>query len=222
MSLKYFYFIFLCSLLNVTVSKYYVEKEAGYDIIPNSHYWDIRKHQKIYVIVREKALVLAPRAMTILDVGAFESPFIKTFDWIPVKVATDLQSRPEVWTQMRGVTFIVGNFLKMDYGQNQFDLVINNQVIEHLTNDTVRPFVQKILSLGRVCIISTTFEMLHGTIPGHTQDPISMDRFKSWFANPPYPGKFTTEVVTDGIYMTHAITGAKILANYVIGYFVRD
>ena len=37
----------------------------------------------------------APDALTALDVGAFESPLLSRFDWIPTLVATDMQSRPQ-------------------------------------------------------------------------------------------------------------------------------
>ena len=42
-------------------------------------------------------------------------------------------------------------------------------------------FIAKLLQLGRGLIVSTTYEVAAGTIDGHVQDPISLEKFQSWF-----------------------------------------
>ena len=92
-----------------------------------SKYWSLRRHgtlyTKFYELVREEA----PDALTILDVGAYESPYLSRFEWIPTKVATDIQARPQVWDAMDGVVFVQGDFMKLKFS-TLFDVVICNQV----------------------------------------------------------------------------------------------
>jgi hypothetical protein len=44
--------------------------------------------------------------------------------------------------------------------------------------------IEKLLALGRGLIISTTYDTPQGLIPGHLQDPISLEKFQSWFPVP--------------------------------------
>jgi SAM-dependent methyltransferase len=132
----------------------------------------------------------AGNALTVLDVGAYESPYLLRLDWIPTKVATDIQARPQVWEHMNGVAFIQGDFLQLKFG-TEFDLVICNQVLEHLPDDIVVSFVTKLASLAKVLIVTTTYNMPTGMIAGHIQDPISEEKFRSWFQNTTEMGAIT-------------------------------
>ena len=91
-----------------------------------SKYWNLRQNNKLYSrflkLVREEAL----DALTVLDVGAYESPYISLFDWIPTKVATDIQLRANVWNDMDGIAFVQGDFMKLNFA-TVFDVVICNQ-----------------------------------------------------------------------------------------------
>ena len=65
----------------------------------------------------------------------------------------------------------------------RFDLVICNQVVEHLPDSLVDKFVAKLAAhTERTLIVSTTFELEQGAIKGHVQDPISEAEFRSWFS----------------------------------------
>ena len=140
----------------------------------------MRKNHQLYHLTIELAREHAPHALTVLDVGAYESPLISRMDWIPTKVATDILNHPQVWEDLRGIAFIQGDFLTLKFG-TKFDLVICNQVVEHLPDSVVGKFVQKLMEISRVLIVSTTYEMPQGTIQGHIQDPISEAEFCSWF-----------------------------------------
>ena len=149
-----------------------------------SVYWRKRLQLPLYQRMVQLVRQYAPRALTVLDVGAYESPLVAQFDWIPTKVATDVQMRPQVWRHVPGIAFIVGDFMKLKFG-TRFDLVICNQVIEHLQPDSfVERFVRKLAAeIEQTLIVSTTLEMAHGTIMGHVQDPISEAEFRGWFRN---------------------------------------
>ena len=66
--------------------------------------------------VLQLARLHAADALTMLDVGAHEPSFQSLFDWIPSKVATDLQfseRQRTVWEQARGISFVKGDFLRL-------------------------------------------------------------------------------------------------------------
>ena len=66
---------------------------------------------------------------------------------------------------MRGIAFVVGDFMKLSFGP-LFDLVICNQVVEHLSDELVPRFITKLASHARVLIVSTTHIWPAGTITG--------------------------------------------------------
>jgi hypothetical protein len=63
-----------------------VEPEAA----KQSKYWNLCQKNKLYSRFLKLVQEEAPDALTVLDVGAYESPYIYLFDWIPTKVATDI------------------------------------------------------------------------------------------------------------------------------------
>ena len=71
-------------------------------------------------------------ALTLLDVGSYVPNIVARFDWIPTKVATDIQvgrDGQRVWNGTRGIAFVRGDFLKLDFGYTPFDLVTCSQVL---------------------------------------------------------------------------------------------
>ena len=100
-------------------------------------------------------------------------------------MAIDVQASEEqrdVWRRARGVNMIVASFLDIQFAA-PFDLVVCNQVLEHLPHGLLEAFVRKLMSSARVLIASTTLDMPAGTISGHVQDPISEREFRGWFLN---------------------------------------
>jgi len=139
-------------------------------------YWTERKDHDLYRLTKCLALSLFPHAKSVIDVGCYTSGLICELDWINRRVATDIDSSiVGNWKGVEGVEFITGDAFLINF-QETFDLVICNQTIEHLEDP--RSFCSKLLQLGRALIISTTYEVPHGLIPGHLQDPISFSKFK--------------------------------------------
>lgn len=142
-------------------------------------YWQDRMNHDLYRLMLSMTRSLFPNAQSAIDVGCYTSALIVEMDWIKTRVATDLQtSLSDNWREVDGVDFLGGDAFNLDFDK-PFDLVISNQTIEHLEDPP--GFVKKLLSIGNGLIISTTYETPAGLIDGHIQDPIDMQKFKSWF-----------------------------------------
>ena len=160
-----------------------------------SVYWRRRRKGALYNTMDTLVWERAARAATALDVGTYESPLLARYYWIPTKVATDLTARPRFWPHIPGIAFVAGDFMQLAFG-TRFDLVICNQVVEHLSDSNVTRFVTKLASHtgpGGTLLVSTTHRLPFGVIKGHVQDPISEERFRSWFR--PVQSQGTLEVV---------------------------
>lgn len=150
--------------------------------IDRDNYWSQRMNHDLYRLTVAMAGGMFRDAKSAIDVGSYISGLLVELDWIERRVATDISDwvAPN-WQHVRGVDFIAGDAFEIEF-DSKFDLVISNQTIEHL-NDP-HGFVEKLLSIGRGLIISTTYETPFGLIDGHVQDPISLEKFKSWFPVP--------------------------------------
>lgn len=146
--------------------------------VDRGDYWRNRAHHDLYRYTVAAARAMFPNAKSAIDVGCYTSGMVNELDWIPRRVASDLQNLSTEWRNVEGVEFVHGDAFELDFG-DKFDLVISNQTIEHL--EYPKEFVEKLLGLGRGLIISTTYETEAGLIDGHIQDPISMEKFLSWF-----------------------------------------
>jgi 2-polyprenyl-3-methyl-5-hydroxy-6-metoxy-1,4-benzoquinol methylase len=145
-----------------------------------ANYWTDRKHQDLYRLTVGMARAMFPAARSAIDVGCFTSALIVEMDWIPIRVASDIKEYLKAnWEGVAGVDFEARNAFEIA-DDSLFDLVISNQTIEHLEDP--KGFVEKLLSIGRGLIISTTYETPAGMIDGHIQDPISLEKFLSWFS----------------------------------------
>ncbi|WP_411818139.1 hypothetical protein [Hyphococcus sp. DH-69] len=152
----------------------------------NKGYWELRKDKNLYKTMNLVARHYAANARTAIDVGSYIGGFICDLDWIPDRIASDLNNFTENWANVTGVKFMKADAFTLD---RKFDLVISNQTIEHIPN--ARAFAEKLCSLGETVMVSTTYQVPHGRIDGHIHDPIDMDQFLSWFPRKP---KFTAIV----------------------------
>lgn len=184
-----------------------------------STYWRLRKDAPTYYALFQTAKREAPDALTVLDVGAFESPFVTRLDWIPTKVATDIQSRPEIWEHVDGVAFIQGDFMQLKFG-TRYDLVLCSQVVEHLTDEVVEIFVTKMASHASVLVVSTTHEMPHGVIEGHIQDPVSRTKFEGWFEESKRWGALTHVSFQKTVKLRHP-NGTIFMGENILGVWRR-
>lgn len=141
-------------------------------------YWKNRMNHDLYRITRSIAESLFGDAKSVIDVGSYVGGLVCEFDWIDRRVASDIQPLGPNWADVPHVEFIQGDAFTIGFPE-PFDLVMSQQTVEHV--DRPAEFIEKLLELGRGLIVSTTYEVPAGTIPGHVQDPISLEKFKSWF-----------------------------------------
>lgn len=148
------------------------------------NYWLCRRNNNLYQRLRSLVQEHGASAESILDVGAYVTPFVNEFDWIPEKATTDrqLDRAPADYFEALNVTAFLGDFMTIDFPR-RYDIVLCFEVVEHLTDDVVQGFVQRLLEVGKTVIVSTTFELPEGIVPGHVQDPISREEFVSWFGD---------------------------------------
>lgn len=144
-----------------------------------NNYWGARLHHDIYRLVVAVAKGMFHDAKSAIDVGSYIGGLICELDWIETRVASDIQNNlAENWKAAEGVSFVAGDAFAIEFEQT-FDLVISNQTVEHVNKPA--EFIEKLLSLGRGLIVSTTYEVPHGLIAGHVQDPIDFEKFQNWF-----------------------------------------
>jgi len=148
----------------------------------NRGYWELRKDRDMYNLMRMLARHYAAKANSAIDVGCYVGGLICDFDWIDRRVATDLNDWSKEWADVDGVEFRKANAFALS-DSDKFDLVISNQTIEHV--EDAADFAAKLCDLGETVLVSTTYEVPAGAIEGHIQDPISFDKFVSWFPRAP-------------------------------------
>lgn len=126
---------------------------------------------------------------TIVDVGNAGTSVVE-FGTFARRIVVDLRPMPD----RPGIEQVTGDFATVDLPVTRADVVTCCQVIEHLRDDQIRPFVDRLFSLGRRVIITLPFRWPAGTCQSHKQDPIDLAKFLAIVGRE--PKKF--ELVRDG------------------------
>lgn len=120
----------------------------------------------------------------VADIGCNSSPLVLQLPDFEKRFAFDPDPEvAELWKDVDGATFI-NDVLTVEAPRKlvdswKFDLVLCNQVIEHLEDP--KTFAEILCATSKRLIISTTFETAEGYIEEHLQDPISLEKFEGWF-----------------------------------------
>lgn len=148
-------------------------------------YWSSRKNDRIYLMTVLFSHFFCRRKRSVADVGCHCSPLVLMLPGFERRYAIDPSdiSKP-LWSGVDGAEYINDYLRNVDIalltgGDDKFDLIICNQVIEHLHEPA--SFASELCERARRLIVSTTFETPAGLIEGHVQDPISLEKFESWF-----------------------------------------
>lgn len=170
----------------------------------SSEYW---RERRLFLFYRHLYCLLyhyAPSATTVLDVGSALPPFVGCLSWIKrrtilgpkfagnvAKHGGELFSIGRIQTKYN-VSALHADFLAwtppswppLGYGEPQYDLVLCTEVIEHV--ERPRDFVQKLLALGHVVVLSVPYRWescehkCH-----HKQNKITREKIASWAGRQP-------------------------------------
>lgn len=131
-----------------------------------------------YKSVLRLAEQYAPDAKSIIDVGA-PWPFVTAFDWIPHKVMLN-DRYPEGISASSNIEIVQADFYEYNPTE-KFDLVICNQVMEHVPDP--ESFAKKLLSIGHTVIASVPYMWPDKAGFGHLHHFISHEELLSWCVN---------------------------------------
>ena len=140
------------------------------------HYLKNRLQYPYYKYIRTLLGLLSYNAASICDVGSNGTDMIS---WLPCKekVSIDLKNP----LQAEGVESITADFITYDF-QRKFDIVTCFQVLEHISDDSVKFFANKLLKITeRLLIVSVPYRWPQGACKWHLQDPVDEAKFASWF-----------------------------------------
>lgn len=130
-----------------------------------------------YVVAHAWISMLSP-GNAICDVGCFDTP-VAQWGAYTNRYTVDIEHDPH----LAGVSSFVGKWL--DYPvPERMDVITCLQVIEHLDDDRIRPFVDKLFANANHVIVSVPYEWKKGDEAGHKQDPISLEKFERMMGRP--------------------------------------
>lgn len=178
--------VLLDALHELAASKPQGEHQSAGSFKGINEYWLSRAHAKLYKRIRQIVSNESASAETMLEVGSYLTPISAEFQWIPKRTVTDMQiwKAPSWFWDRLGMEAIDGDFMNFPT-DSKYDVVLCLQVVEHLPDDLVSKFIQKMVQLGKTTIVSTTYLHPHWYTEswGHLQDPIDKDKFTKWFGD---------------------------------------
>jgi hypothetical protein len=143
-----------------------------------ARYWESRQDLLYYQVVRVLAQGLSKEAASILDVGSALCPYLDWFPHIEERVSVDLKHPYDG----PGVVPIRADFLEWQ-PEHVFDVVTCLQVLEHVPRADL--FAKKLLSAGRIVVVSVPYKWRDGTMGSHVHDPVDQQKLRSWFGREP-------------------------------------
>ena len=139
-------------------------------------YFEKRSKYPYYKYVRMLLGVLSYNAKSICDVG---SNGVDLISWLPCKEKVSIDLRNPF--SGKGVEGIKANFITCDF-QKKFDIVTCFQVMEHIKDDQIYAFANKLLAVAeKLLIVSVPYMWAKGACKYHVQDPVDESKFLSWF-----------------------------------------
>lgn len=141
-------------------------------------YWNDRQDLIYYRYVDFILRCVAADAKSLLDVGTGNCPYPDWFDWIPSRTSIDLRN-PYSSNTVRGV---VGDIFTHKFGET-FDVVTCLQVLEHVPD--VHAFARRLLTLGKLLVVSVPSNWPQGRIVDHVHDPVDLGKLEQWFERRP-------------------------------------
>jgi hypothetical protein len=142
-------------------------------------YWSSRKDMNYYKKVLK--LMASTPAKSVIDIGGWRGEFLHSVDFIPDKTCLDRQNAEQKYSDIQ---YINTNFL--DYQpERAYDLAICLQVLEHLKDEIIHEFTEKIFTLAPRVIISVPYQWQKNACEYHLQDPVDLEKLKCWTQREP-------------------------------------
>jgi hypothetical protein len=146
---------------------------------PKNSYWEGRKAAVYLYVCKLLCQKYGPDSGTVIDVGSNGTPTLEWHrKWATRMVSLDLV-RPY---RAEAVESLKQDFFKFEPTE-QFDLVTCFQVLEHVPDPQV--FAQKLLSIGKVLVVSVPYKWRAGACKHHIHDPVDEEKMFAWFGRKP-------------------------------------
>jgi len=143
-------------------------------------YWLPRSHCAYYNRVRSWLNSFSPGG-SLCDVGGHDTPVAAWGDFDSRTIVT----KGEVKNRLPHIKYHITDFMDYDPGQ-RFDVVTCLQVLEHLDDETVGKFADKLYETAKTAlIVSVPYLWKKGVCDSHYQDPINWEKFIGWFGREP-------------------------------------
>ena len=139
-------------------------------------YFEERKHSPYYKYVRTLLGILSYNADSVCDVGSNGTDMIS---WLPCKEKVSIDLRNPL--RAEGIQSIKADFITYDFSR-KFDIVTCFQVLEHIDDEHVKLFANRLLETAEnLLIVSVPYLWAKGACKYHLQDPVDQIKFASWF-----------------------------------------
>ena len=139
-------------------------------------YFEERKHSPYYKYVRTLLGILSYNADSVCDVGSNGTDMIS---WLPCKEKVSIDLRNPL--RAEGIQSIKADFITYDFSR-KFDIVTCFQVLEHIDDEHVKLFANRLLEIAEnLLIVSVPYLWAKGACKYHLQDPVDQTKFASWF-----------------------------------------
>lgn len=144
----------------------------------SSDYRDRRKDMIYYKYLRLLLTMICRKEDSFCDVGSNGTDMC-SFLPCKSKKSVDLVN-PYSDSETEGI--------KADYLEwetDRLDVITCFQVLEHIDDERVTVFANKLLKDARICVVSVPFMWREDQCKNHLQDPIDVDKLISWFGKNP-------------------------------------
>lgn len=142
------------------------------------NFWITRKNLNYYKIIKKLVEDSSDCTDTIVDVGGRDTP-VATWGNYTNRFVVELVKTKE-W---ENVTYVYQDFLTWTVPTGA--LLVCCQTLEHLPNEVVKRFAEKLIKQGRKLIVSVPYLWEKGFCKWHLQDPIDLGKLIGWFGCPP-------------------------------------
>lgn len=142
---------------------------------------DIKYYKKCNELIER--IAMDNQSKSIIDIGGWNGFFVKNTP-IEKKVCLDKRIRKDK-KPVKEVEFINADFIKWKT-EEKYDIVLCMQVLEHLEDNQIFLFIEKLFSLTDHVIISVPYKWRKDWCKFHKQDPIDHAKLKLWTNRRPF------------------------------------